>query len=392
MTSLRHIICMRIVKQSFYDTFTCLAGTCPGTCCQGWDIEIDPDTLDKYRAYEGPCRQLLEEGVDYEKKSFKLLGNDRCFMLREDGLCKLVKEHGEPILCDTCHMFPRHCEEYEGIREWSVALSCPEVARIVVNGGPARFVMTEDDAPDPLEDEFDDFDLLLFTKLEDSRDLIYRIVQDRSISIYDRMGMILRLARSLQKTVDEDRVFQMDEILEKWQSYQDLYVKEEYLNSYEYINKHFHILEEVEQLNKEWSDVVLCMKQYLLRGEQIFESDVKNYERYIDTLPQKHDNILENILMSFIYTFYLGAVYDDMIYAKISMSIFFTLMIDRLALACKFIGREAKFTMFDYENIAYRFTRELEHSDNNLNDIEAYWNAKYDEEIKLDLTSNRDEH
>ena len=370
---------MRTVKQSFYDTFTCIAGDCPGTCCQGWDIEIDPDTLDKYKNYEGPCRELLEDGVDYDKHCFKLLGNERCYMLREDGLCKLIKVHGEPILCDTCHMFPRHCEEYEGIREWSVTLSCPEVARIVVNGGPAEFVMTEDDTPDPLEDDFEDFDLLLFTKLEDSRDLLYEIIQDKSLPVFNRMGLILEFAKLMQDALDDDRVFEMDELIEDWKDYKK-YVKEEsYLNSYDYIKDHFHILEEVEQLNTRWSEVVGRMKSFLKLGKNYFEESVETYEKYIDSLPQCHDNILENILISFVYTFYLGAVYDDMIYAKISMSIFFTVMIDRLVMACKYIGNEDKFTMFDYENITYRFTRELEHSDNNLNDIEAYWDSQYTE-------------
>ena len=39
---------MRYTKPHFYDTFECLADRCPDTCCAGWQIVIDEDSLDKY--------------------------------------------------------------------------------------------------------------------------------------------------------------------------------------------------------------------------------------------------------------------------------------------------------------------------------------------------------
>lgn len=368
---------MITVKQSFYDTFECIAGDCPGTCCQGWEIEIDEDTLQKYKDYEGPCKELLETGVNYNTRLFKLLGNERCFMLRDDGLCKLVKEHGEPILCDTCHMFPRHCEEYEGIREWSVTLSCPEVARIIINGGPAEYVVEEDDLPDPLEDEFEDFDVLLFTKLEDSREVIYKIVQDKSINIFDRMDMILKFSLDLQGALDDDETFKMDDLIEEWSDYKNKITSGDYLRTFEYVNKHFNAMTDVEQLKADWIEVVESMQKLIDGGENYFNDKLKEFNDKMDSLPPVHDDIFENILMSYLYTFYLGAVYDDMIFAKVAMSVYFTIMIDRLTFANKFIGREEDFNIKDYEDIAYRFTRELEHSDNNLNQIEDYWDDCY---------------
>lgn len=370
---------MRIVKQSFYDTFECVAGDCPGTCCQGWEIEIDEDTLEKYRNYDGPLKETVQNGINYDTKLFKLLGNERCYMLRDDGLCKLVKLHGEEILCDTCHMFPRHCEEYEGIREWSVTLSCPEVARIIINGGPAEYVVSEDDEPDPLEDEFDEFDILLFTKLEDSRDVIYKIVQDKNIPVFDRMDMILKFSLALQEALDDGETFRMDDIIDDWRDYRSKISSGEYLKTYEYVKKHFNAMTDVEQLKADWVEVVDSMKALLNQGDENFGIRLADFEKKMRELHPAYDDVFENILMSYLYTFYLGAVYDDMIFAKVAMSVFFTIMIDRLTFANKFIGHEDSFIIKDYEDIAYRFTRELEHSDNNLNQIEDYWDDCYPE-------------
>ena len=39
---------MRYVKPHFYDSFVCTAGDCPDTCCAGWQIMIDEESLERY--------------------------------------------------------------------------------------------------------------------------------------------------------------------------------------------------------------------------------------------------------------------------------------------------------------------------------------------------------
>lgn len=39
---------MRYLKPHFYDKFVCTAGACPDTCCAGWQIMIDEESLDRY--------------------------------------------------------------------------------------------------------------------------------------------------------------------------------------------------------------------------------------------------------------------------------------------------------------------------------------------------------
>ena len=50
-------------------------------------------------------------------------------------------------------------EEFDGIREWSLSLSCPAAAEMMLNRKEAlSFVVEEDENEDPLEAEFEDFD------------------------------------------------------------------------------------------------------------------------------------------------------------------------------------------------------------------------------------------
>ena len=38
---------MRYLKPHYYDKFVCTAADCPDTCCAGWQIMIDEDSLDR---------------------------------------------------------------------------------------------------------------------------------------------------------------------------------------------------------------------------------------------------------------------------------------------------------------------------------------------------------
>ena len=40
---------MRIVTPSFYKNFKCIAGACPDSCCQGWEVDADLDSLAFYK-------------------------------------------------------------------------------------------------------------------------------------------------------------------------------------------------------------------------------------------------------------------------------------------------------------------------------------------------------
>ena len=72
-----------------------------------------------------------------------------CAFLNEENLCDLYKALGPDALCDTCKSYPRHTEEYEGLRELSLSLSCPEAAKIILScKEPVRFLEEETDEED----------------------------------------------------------------------------------------------------------------------------------------------------------------------------------------------------------------------------------------------------
>ena len=129
---------------------------------------IDEDSLERYGKEPGEFGKILRNSIDWEEECF-YQNNRRCAFFNDENLCDLYKTLGPDALCDTCRMYPRHTEEYEGLRELSLSLSCPKAAKIILScKEPVRFLEEETEE----EDDFEEFDFMMFSQLEDTRDVL----------------------------------------------------------------------------------------------------------------------------------------------------------------------------------------------------------------------------
>ena len=138
---------MKISRLSCFQDFRCLAGACPDTCCAGWEIDLDEDTLARYQALPGPLGDRVRSKIKTEDGyTFFGLEAGRCPFLNGDGLCELILAQGEEALSVTCREHPRFIEEYGELQEVCLSISCPEAARLLLEE-PLSLVTEENDAP-----------------------------------------------------------------------------------------------------------------------------------------------------------------------------------------------------------------------------------------------------
>ena len=125
---------MKLYAPLYYQKFTCIADKCRHSCCVGWEIDIDSDTLCKYAALTAPYGEAIQDSVDMEgSPHFKLLPDDRCPHLDDKGLCRIITALGEGYLCDICREHPRFYNDTPHGREVGLGLSCEEACRIILS-------------------------------------------------------------------------------------------------------------------------------------------------------------------------------------------------------------------------------------------------------------------
>lgn len=402
----------------YYKKFSCIADKCPDTCCGKWQIVIDDDSLERYQEYDGDYRPELHRKVNWKEGVFRHGRSGKCAFLRDDMLCDMYIHMGKDSLCTTCREYPRHTEEFENVREISLSLSCPEVARMLMNiTGKVTFVTEEDD-----EDEvFDDFDYFLYSNLEDIREEILKIIQDRSVDIRSRIERVIQIGASAQRHYDEGDLVMWDECEE--QDKPEIHGEHE---EYMLLQKQaMFLIEDLELLYDDWDDVLIESQEFLFGGgEMAFAENTKRFEAWWETHneisycqpEQKSDTaenvvteddaagndvieddvawndatdnhfedvkacgggirmtmdiFLEQIIVYFISTYLLGAVYDDNISGKVNACVGHAVELYMLLMA-RWLRNGETLSTDDLIELSYRYSREIEHSDENLEQVEV---------------------
>ena len=124
---------MKLYAPKYYKSFKCIADKCEHSCCVGWEICVDGDTLERYKRLNGVYGDVVKESISYDgDPHFKLCADDRCPHLDDQGLCKIISNFGEGYLCDICREHPRFYN-YTDVAEVGLGMSCREAARIILS-------------------------------------------------------------------------------------------------------------------------------------------------------------------------------------------------------------------------------------------------------------------
>ena len=180
---------MKLVAPSYYPHFCCIADQCRHSCCIGWEIDVDEESLEKYAALPGELGEEIRASIVTEDDCahFRLAEHDRCPFLNEQGLCRMILGFGEDILCQICRDHPRFVSEFSDRTEIGLGLTCEAAAQLILaQTAPLSLVTLEDDGFEQEQDEYESYLLALRAQL-------LGLLEDESWTLDERLDNILDL-------------------------------------------------------------------------------------------------------------------------------------------------------------------------------------------------------
>lgn len=175
---------MDIFAPSYYNDFHCIADKCRHSCCIGWQIDLDADTLKKYNSLEDKKRSELLSHLECEGGKFHIrLGKGgRCPFLDAQGLCKIIGSLGDSYVSEICREHPRFYSRVKRGLEVGLGLVCEEACRIVLTSdGFDKFVKVGEADSDMPEPEFDS---------AFHRDRILSLLADKTLTYDEKLHRI----------------------------------------------------------------------------------------------------------------------------------------------------------------------------------------------------------
>ena len=158
---------MKKIAPNYYKSFSCIADRCQHSCCIGWEIDIDEDSLDYYKSIDGDIGEFLSKNIenDGETAHLRLISEEeRCPFLQKNGLCRMSLTFGEESLCHICREHPRFYHEFSDREEVGLGLCCEEAARLILSQEDKTFLEILED--DGFSEETDPWEKTLLSKRE----------------------------------------------------------------------------------------------------------------------------------------------------------------------------------------------------------------------------------
>ena len=190
---------MRIFAPKYYGDFKCIADKCNHSCCIGWEIDVDGETLEKYQGLKAKYASEIVNSIEYsETPHFKLMSGDRCPHLNECGLCRIILEVGEEYLCNICREHPRFYNDIGSGKAVGLGLSCEEAARIILSSDDYAELVVVDE----LSGEAADVELDALPYIEK----IYSVLANASLTYNEKLSRIYKMGGYSYPITDDERI------------------------------------------------------------------------------------------------------------------------------------------------------------------------------------------
>ncbi|WP_255993401.1 flagellin lysine-N-methylase [Clostridium perfringens] len=229
---------------------------------------------------------------------------------------------------------------------------------------------------DYLDEGIDEEVLLEFLEC---RNIVFNIIERNDLDLGTKAALALEFVKEVQNKID---LGDMDEIPELMEEYRD----ENFINTLIKELERFKGKERLKHKNLcEYLKVYKSIKHINSNDPLGLENALKCFEGNEEFYLRKHKEFNEyykenlykfkNILVYFIFRYFMKAIFDYDVSAKIKLAIISTLMIKELAVV-RFIENNNEFTEEDMVEVSRMYSKDIEHSDENIENLQEIFETE----------------
>lgn len=385
----------------YMSSFKCIGPECEDNCCIGWSVLIDQKSYKNYA--KCPNKKLmkkLDENISRNRQNpnkfsyavVKMKENGNCPFLDEKKLCELQIELGADYLCNTCFNYPRIMNYVNGMMEKSATLSCPEAARLaLLNESPMEFNETESELNSRsvfgqninTGDEDVDVDNLTLKYFWELRIFTIDLLQNRNYRLWERLIILDMFYSKVQEYIEMNNENSFLELISYYRkiissnAIEDLFRDIPRQDNIQIlILKTLIDKRVIAGINS--SRYLECLNDFLsgisFTQDAPFKGIINNYrtayDNYYEPFIVKHEYILENYLVNYVYKNLFPYSQGKRIFGSYVMLIIHYALIKMHLVGIAGFYKE-NFSIDHVIKLIQSFVKTVEHNSNYLREIET---------------------
>lgn len=203
------------------------------------------------------------------------------------------------------------------------------------------------------------------------RKVVFDILQDRNIELNTRAAIVLSFIKEVQDKIDENEIGNIKAVRDK-------YIEKSFVNSfiaelskykgkedtkYENMKEYFNVFKNLKHIHPNDPLGLDDAIRYFWQSEEdkeIYLVKHKSFNKYYEESMYK----FEHILVYFIFRYFMKAVFDYDVSAKVKTAIVSYLMIKELCIVR--FTEEGDLTDADIVDIAHMYSKDIEHLEENI--------------------------
>ena len=302
---------MKYLYMDIYEKFKCIGGSCPDSCCVGWNIPLNRETIEQYEKMQSPYRDKVLENIECtgERYRIKMGETGRCPFLNEQNLCNIYIHISPEAMFPVCQTYPRKIKNYYDTIILTLFLSCPEVCRMLLERKDyIHWEYAEDDRTAAVISP----DWQMFNELINSLIISNKIASNDRFSVRQKAYLLLRMAELIQGETDAGNIGQIRQKIQEFQEGKyEKYLQELQTNAgtgrWESLYDILTTMDSMLALTKESKEDFRCF-------QSIKRSENERYKKYQENYYSRINQVeYTNLMLTYLLQYYMDSLKEKSI-------------------------------------------------------------------------------